>query len=98
METTGDAYIVALAAQDQSRAAAMHWLRTSSQFAVSAFTADGEGTVIISALADPDDYAGFVLASLAAMWDTFHKTTGETDAELFAKLMAALWILRRKDD
>lgn len=93
-----DRYAVALAMQDQSRAAALDWLRESCQFALSAFTAEGDGGLIVSALDDPADCAAFVLTSLVGLWEALHEITGETDAELFARLMAGLAAARKNED
>jgi hypothetical protein len=92
-----DRHAVALAMQDQSRAAALDWLRESRQFALSALTAEGDGGLIVSVLGDPVDCAAFVLTSLVALWGALHEMTGETDAELFARLMAGLAMTRHND-
>jgi hypothetical protein len=93
----GDRYAVALAMQDQSRAAAMDWLRESRQFALSVFDAEGTGGLIVSALGEPADCAAFVLTSLVALWESLHEITGENDAELFARLVAGLAMTRDAD-
>jgi len=94
----GDRYAAALAMQDQSRAAAMDWLRSSHQFALSAFTAEGNGGLIVSALGEAADCAAFVLTSLIGLWEGLHEITGESDAELFVRLMTGLAITRQEDD
>jgi hypothetical protein len=94
----GDHYAAALAMQDQSKAAAVDWLRESRQFALSAFTAEGNGGLIVSALGEPADCAAFVLTSLIGLWQALHEMTGETDAELFTRLMAGLAMTRQIDE
>ena len=94
----GDRYAAALAMQDQSRTAAVDWLRSSRQFALSAFTAEGKGGWIVSALGEPADCAAFVLTSLVDLWEALCGITGESDAEQFVRLMTGLAKTRQDDD
>src|SRR4051794_9627268 len=91
-------YAVALAMQDQTRAAAVEWLRDARQFALVAFRSNEDGALAVSSLEDAETTGSFLLSAIVGLWNALGDYTGATDAQLVGRLMAGLALSRRHDD
>jgi hypothetical protein len=86
-------HAAALAADDQIRAEARDRLRTAPVFFASIGDEDGH-RVLGSTWAPEAAAVGFLLMTIASLWDWVAEMTGENDAQIAYQLMLTLAVRR----